>query len=79
MSGPPPRIRGARASGAKKPRRRRRTRESFRMNTTEFRQMESAWIAAGPPAPLSAGDASWVIALPILAIMLLMLLQDTRS
>jgi hypothetical protein len=53
--------------------------DSLRMNMTEFQQMDDAWIAAGPPAPLSTADASWVIALPILAIMLLMLLQDTRS
>ncbi len=41
--------------------------------------MENEWVAAGPPPPMSTGDASWFIAIPILAIMLLMLLQDTRS
>jgi hypothetical protein len=49
------------------------------MNMIEFQQVENEWVAAGPPPPLSAGDASWVIAIPILAIMLLILIQDTRS
>jgi hypothetical protein len=49
------------------------------MELPAYEQAQAEWDAAGPPAPLTTGDASWLIALPILLVMLLALIQDMRT